>query len=239
MSEQPVAFLPAKPKRAFDDIIDQVRELLRSGELSPGQKLPNERDFALQLGVSRNTVREALRMLEIAGLVTLKKGRTGGAFVTDSNTDAVTQGISDGLALTQFSIADLTEARIALESFIVRKAAVEITDEELDDLEASVARAHELSSRGDFPAVLQAHGEFHEKLALAARNPILASMLRPLFGMTQDLAGRIGPRAGEAVWEYRRRLIKALRDRDADAAADEVKVYLQGIHDTWLGANGN
>lgn len=239
MSEQQVAFLPAKPKRAFDDIIDQVRDLLRSGELSPGQKLPNERDFALQLGVSRNTVREALRMLEIAGLVTLKKGRTGGAFVTASNSEAVSQGISDGLALTQYSIADLTEARIVLESFIVRKAAVEITEEELDDLEASVARAHDLSAKGDFSAVLQAHGEFHEKLALAARNPILASMLRPLFGMTQDLAARIGPRAGEAVWEYRRRLIKALRDRDADAAADEVKVHLQGIHDRWLAVNGN
>jgi GntR family transcriptional regulator, transcriptional repressor for pyruvate dehydrogenase complex len=234
MTAQQVTFVPAKPRRAFDDIIDQVRDMLRSGELRPGQKLPSERDFAVQLGVSRNTVREALRMLEIAGLITLKKGHTGGAFVTDSNSEAVTQGISDGLTLTKFSITDLAESRIALETFIVRKAAAEITETELEDLEASVARAKQISERNDFPALLDAHVEFHEKLAASAHNPILSSLVQPLLGLTRDLALRIGPRAGESVWEERRRLLAALRHRDADTAAREVEAYLREIHSKWL-----
>ena len=234
MANQDLMFAPAKPQRAFDNIIDQVREMLKSGELRPGQKLPNERAFAAQLGVSRNTVREALRMLEIAGLVTLKKGHTGGAFVTDSNTEAVTQGIADGLTLTQFSISDLMEARIALETFIARKAAAEITDPELDELEQAVERARVVADTGDFPAQLSAHVEFHEKLTAAARNPILSSLAQPLLGLTHELALRVGPRSAEAVWEERQALIKALRNRDGDEAAHVVEEYLAASHQRWL-----
>lgn len=234
MSSEHVMFAPAKPRRAFDDIIDQVRGMLQSGDLRPGQKLPSERDFALQLGVSRNTVREALRMLEIAGLISLRKGHTGGAFVTASTTVAVTQGISDGLTLTQFSIADLTESRIALETFIARRAATEITEAELTDLEATVARAKQISPMENFAAQLDAHVEFHEKLTAAARNPILSNLVQPLLGLTRDLALRIGPRAGNSVWEERQRLIEALRNRDGAAAAHEVEKYLTGMEAKWL-----
>jgi GntR family transcriptional regulator, transcriptional repressor for pyruvate dehydrogenase complex len=229
-----ITFAPSKPRRAFDDIIDQVRGMLRSGDLRPGQKLPSARDIALQLGVSRNTVREALRMLEIAGLVSLKKGHTGGAFVTASTTEAVAQGISDGLTLTQFSISDLTESRIALETFIARRAAAQITEAELADLEASVARARQISAPENFAAQLNAHVEFHEKLTATARNPILSNLVQPLLGLTRDLALRIGPRAGNSVWEERQRLIQALRNRDAATAAHEVEKYLTGMQAKWL-----
>lgn len=234
MAQQQVTFAPAKPRRAFDDIIDQVRGMLRSGELRPGQKLPSERDFALQLGVSRNTVREALRMLEIAGLVSLKKGHTGGAFVTASTTDAVSQGISDGLTLTEFSIADLMESRIALETFIVRKAATEITEAELDELEASVAEAKRVADTGDFPAQLTAHLDFHRRLAEAARNPILSSLAKPLLGLTHELALRVGPKSAESIWEERQQVIEALRNRDPDAAAKIVEQYIIESHERWL-----
>ena len=234
MAEQQLVFMPAKPRRAFDDIIDQVRDMLKSGELRPGQKLPNERAFAAQLGVSRNTVREALRMLEIAGLVTLKKGHTGGAFVTDSNTEAVAQGIADGLTLTQFSISDLTESRIALETFIARRVSDQISQGEIDELEMLVARAKLLATPADFPAQLRLHVEFHQRLTAAARNPILCSLVQPLLELTQDLALRIGPRAGDSVWEERHKLIRALRDRDPDTAALEVSKYLREMHSRWL-----
>jgi GntR family transcriptional regulator, transcriptional repressor for pyruvate dehydrogenase complex len=234
MVEHQVTFAPSKPRRAFDDIIDQVRGMLRSGDLRPGQKLPSERDFALQLGVSRNTVREALRMLEIAGLVSLKKGHTGGAFVTASTMDAVAQGISDGLTLTEFSISDLMESRIALETFIARKAATEITEAELDELEASVARAKRIAETEDFPAQLTAHLDFHEKLAAAARNPILSSLAQPLLGLTHELALRVGPKSAESIWEERQELIEALRHRDPDAAANIVEKYIIESHARWL-----
>ncbi len=235
MTEGTVTFAPAQTRRAFDDIIDQVRSQLRSGDLRPGQKLPSERDFAVQLGVSRNTVREAIRMLEIAGLVTLKKGATGGAFVASSNGDALSQGLSDGLSLASFSIADLMEARIAMETFVARRAAEEVQDEEIEELEALVEKAREHAKEGNWPARLQAHLEFEEKLVAVARNPVLALMIKPLLDLTASVSLRIGPTAGDIVWEARSRLLDDLRGGEPGGAERTVQNYLEFLHERWLG----
>jgi GntR family transcriptional repressor for pyruvate dehydrogenase complex len=236
MTEASVTFTPAQTRRAFDDIIDQVRGQLKSGDLKPGQKLPSERDFAVQLGVSRNTVREAIRMLEIAGLVTLKKGATGGAFIASSNEEALAQGLSDGLSLANFSIADLMEARIAMETFIARRAAEEVTDEEIAELEALVEKAKDPAKEGNWPARLKAHLEFEEKLVAAARNPVLALLIKPLLDLTASVSLRIGrPTAGDVMWEVRGSLLDALRHRDPEKAENTVRAYLELLHERWLG----
>jgi DNA-binding FadR family transcriptional regulator len=236
MTEPTVTFTPAQTRRAFDDIIDQVRGQLRSGDLKPGQKLPSERDFAVQLGVSRNTVREAIRMLEIAGLVTLKKGATGGAFIASSNEDALAQGLSDGLSLASFSIADLMEARIALETFIARRAAEEVREEEIDELEALVEKAKDHAKEGNWPARLKAHMEFEEKLVSVARNPVLALLIKPLFDLTASVSLRIGrPTVGDVMWDERKNLLDALRHHDPDKAEKTVREYLELLHERWLG----
>jgi GntR family transcriptional regulator, transcriptional repressor for pyruvate dehydrogenase complex len=235
MTEGTVTFTPAQTRRAFDDIIDQVRDQLKSGDLRPGQKLPSERDFAVQLGVSRNTVREAIRMLEIAGLVTLKKGATGGAFIASSNEESLAQGLRDGLSLANFSIADLMESRIALETFIARRAAEEAKDEEIDELEALVEKAKDHAMEGNWPARLKAHVEFEEKLVAAARNPILALLIKPVLDLTTKVSLRIGPTVADVIWEVRSSLLDALRRRDPDAAEKTVRAYLELLHERWLG----
>ena len=96
MSEQPVAFRPARTVRAIEDIAEQIRNELRSGRLTPGQRLPPERELAKQLCVSRNTVREAMSMLEVAGLLERRIGSTGGAFIAASNSSVVARGIPTG-----------------------------------------------------------------------------------------------------------------------------------------------
>lgn len=237
MAVEQVTFSAAKPQRAFDNIIEQVRSMLRSGQLRPGQKLPSERDFATQLGVSRNTVREAMRMLEIAGLVTLKRGHTGGAFVSDSNSDALTRAFADGLILMQYTITDLVDSRIAVETVTARKAAENATPEDVEELEASIARAREIASREKFDKVLQAHREFHETMIRIAGNPIMASLFQPLLDLTFDLSLRIGPRAGESLWEHRRLMLDALRQHDGDAAARSVEDYLTELRELWISSD--
>jgi DNA-binding FadR family transcriptional regulator len=235
MDDNPVLFEPAQTKRAFDGIIDQVRDRLRSGSLRPGQKLPSERDFALQLGVSRNTVREAVRMLEIAGLVSLKKGAAGGAFITSDNSDALAQGLIDGITLGAFTIGELMEARIALDTAIARDAAAQITPEEVAELRALVEVARGFDSPARWPDRLKSHLDFEERLAEIAGNPILKLLQRPLLQLTSEVSLRIGPSVGNEIWAEREQLIDALDRHDASAAEGLVREYLELLHASWLG----
>ncbi|MEV8358384.1 GntR family transcriptional regulator [Microbacterium sp. NPDC076895] len=233
-SNKGVRFAPAKPRRAFDDIIEQVRDLLQSGELKPGSKLPSERDFAEQLSVSRNTVREALRMLEVAGLVTLKRGATGGAFVAGSNSGAVSRGLVDGMNLTQFSLADIIEARIGLETLIVAKVCERASDEEFDELEEIIQRASTISSEVDWPGRLAAHLHFHERLADLTQNPLLPILFKPLLELAGSVSMRLGPFGDDFIAESRYRLLAALRSRNADAAIEELNAYLSLLYERWV-----
>src|ERR1700753_2073777 len=97
----PIALSPAEPGlfsrvsvgRISEIIVDQIRLLMRQGQLKPGDRLPPERDLCERCGVSRVTVREALRMLESSGLVEIRVGARGGAFVTAPSSDRVGEGL--------------------------------------------------------------------------------------------------------------------------------------------------
>lgn len=111
-------FRPARPQRAVDQIVGQIEGLLRDGKLRPGDRLPSERALAEQFAVSRNTVREALRILEFNGMLVLKRGSTGGAFVTQPDTGASVRGIADALDRAGFPARDLKAARTSLEGLV-------------------------------------------------------------------------------------------------------------------------
>ncbi|HEY3686847.1 MAG TPA: GntR family transcriptional regulator [Streptosporangiaceae bacterium] len=111
-------FRPARPKRAVDQIVAQVEGLLRDGKLRPGDRLPSERALAEQFAVSRNTVREALRILEFNGMLMLKRGSTGGAFVTHPDPEGAARGIADALDRAGFPSRDLKAARTSLKALI-------------------------------------------------------------------------------------------------------------------------
>jgi DNA-binding FadR family transcriptional regulator len=234
MADERLLFEPALTKRAFDSIIDQVREQLRAGVLRPGQKLPSEREFAVQLGVSRNTVREAVRMLEIAGLVSLKKGAAGGAFITSSNSEALAQGLVDGLSLANFSIADLMEARIALESAIAKRASAEATSAHVEELRRLVEVAKAFEGPDQWALRLDAHVAFEKRMAEIAGNPILLLLQRPLLDLTSKISLRIGPSVGDEIWLERDELLDALAAHDGDRAAKLVEGYLELLHESWL-----
>src|SRR5262245_29579538 len=112
-------FTGVNPGRASEMIVDQIRLLIRDGQLKPGDRLPAERELGERFGVSRVTVREALRGLEANGMVTIKVGARGGAFVTAPTSARVGEGITDLLALSSITAAEVTEARRVFEIGIV------------------------------------------------------------------------------------------------------------------------
>src|SRR6476659_6827129 len=126
------SFQPIQMRRAFEEICDRIRAQIAAGTLRPGDKLPPERELAEQLGVGRNALREALRSLEIAGIVRLQKGAKGGAFIQAGDTSRMDEVVRDMLSLGSISVAELTEARLHIQDLVVRLACDRATAADLD-----------------------------------------------------------------------------------------------------------
>jgi GntR family transcriptional repressor for pyruvate dehydrogenase complex len=227
-------FAPAHGRRAFDDIIEQLRDRLRREELKPGDRLPSERQLADQFSVSRNTVREALRMLEIAGLVEIRKGAAGGGFISAGGPTVVARSLSDMLSLMPFSLSELTEVRLWLGALVCRLACDRATDENLARLADNVAQAARLTQERDWAARSAVNHEFLDLLAEATGNPVLVMLQRSVTEVIRDIVSAVGPMEGAAILQSRRRLLKQLRARDADAAEREMTIHLKKVHAYWL-----
>lgn len=223
----PQSFTSVRPRRAVDEIVGQIRDRIQAQELVPGDKLPSERDLAEQMGVSRNTVREALRMLEVSGLLTLKKGATGGAFVTESNSGAVTQSIVDSFSLGHYTLSDLLAVRLVLETLIIEQACLQATDKEVDAA-AAIAQQSVLAERSfpDFERRLDLHMEFHRALARCGHNPVAAVLLEPLLAIMRQFHLSAGPVGNAQIHQLRLQLVEALRARDAAAAVEAFSAHI-------------
>jgi GntR family transcriptional regulator, transcriptional repressor for pyruvate dehydrogenase complex len=213
-----------------DEIVEQIRSRIRSNELKPGERLPSERDLAEQLGVSRNTLREALRMVEASGLVTLKKGVTGGAFLNDSNSAALSQGLLDGMGLRQYDAKELIDVRAVLVNYVAEQACLHATDAEINELAAVVRSSEEAETNNlDFEDRLELHIRFHRKLVQIAHNGICEALTGPLLEITRQFHLDAGPTGGLETHGSRRKLVRALRDRDPIAAKQALAKHFDEL----------
>jgi GntR family transcriptional regulator, transcriptional repressor for pyruvate dehydrogenase complex len=221
--------------RAFEEIAGQIRGELAEGRLRSGDRLPPERELAEQFGVSRNTLREALRSLEISGLISLRKGAAGGAFVTRSNGDVVVSSILDMFTLGAVTTRQITEARIWVESTIVRAACDRQTAADLKLLYANIADAEKAIRQDNFAVRAETHLEFHLILGRMARNPVMEAVMEALIGIMRRFIVRIGPQEGtDYVLNSRRRFMRHLEARDADAAVGEMERHLKRVNRNYL-----
>src|SRR6266404_4027345 len=141
-------FRPIHTRRAFEEICERIREQLALGVLKPGDKLPPERDLAQQLGVSRNVLREALRSLEMAGVLRLLKGVKGGAFIQKGDTSRMNEVMRDMLSLGTISVRELSEARVHVLDLVVRLACASARQADFEALEANIERTDLATSEG-------------------------------------------------------------------------------------------
>lgn len=224
-------FSPVRTPRIFEVIGDQIREQVRSGALRPGDKLPPERALATQFGASRNAVREALRSLEHAGLIELQKGAHGGAFLTNGDPAAVAQSMQDLMHLGGLTLADVTEARLLIESVVVTAAVAHATEADLDRLEANIDAVERLTRVRDLDAKADLNIEFHAVLAECTGNPVLIMIMRTLMDVLRTVHRPITVEDTADIILSRRRFLAHLRNRDAGAAADEMTDHLARLHD--------
>ncbi len=224
-------FAPIRSRRAFEVVCERIRELVASGRLKRGDKLPPERQLAEQLGVSRLAIREALRSLENAGLIVLQRGPKGGAFIQGGGDDKMTELMQDMLDLGTISLADLTEARIFILGSVARLACERATEEDLA-LIAENVRLNEIALESGSREVRLEHAtEFYIRLAAATKNKVMMLVVRSLTDTVKAILQRIEIYPAQDLAVSRRKFLQALRARDPDQAAREMHIHLRSLHE--------
>ncbi|WP_277279700.1 FadR/GntR family transcriptional regulator [Novosphingobium cyanobacteriorum] len=212
-------------------MVERIRAMIVEGHLKPGDKLPPERDLSVRLGVGRNAVREGLRALEQAGIVDLRPGKTGGAFVTSGRPNVISENMRDLLSLGNISFDDLWETRLLLADVVIRLVVENMTDEDLAALEANVARARLHYESGRLREKSRCNIEFHDVLAAATHNPLLGVFMTSIADLVRHFTEQLGSDPGQETLRSRERLLVALRARNGDAAIAEMRRDLIRVHE--------
>lgn len=213
--------------RISEVIVDQVRLLIRQGQLTAGDRLPSERELCERFGVSRVTVREALRVLEANGLVEIRVGARGGAFVTAPSSRLVGEGIADLITLATLSAVEVTEARMVFELGIVPLVCERATDEDIGALYEICDRSSAALQDDEYPLELSA--EWHTRYAQAAHNRAVAMLVESLHGplvLSLERAREVAPLHGRHGVEEHRALVDAIAARDSSAAETLMSTHL-------------
>jgi GntR family transcriptional regulator, transcriptional repressor for pyruvate dehydrogenase complex len=224
------AFDPIKRRRLSDQVSAQIQVGIASGELRTGDKLPPERELAESLGVSRGAVREALRTLERSGLVSLQAGSRGGAFIGQGDPGLIGDSFRNLYQLGSVSLDELTEARLWVESTVVRVVAERATKEDLATLTANVDEAERLLVAKRYDDKIDVHIEFHNLLARATHNAVMIMLMAALMEVMRDFAHALGGERNDLTIKARRKLLERLRKRDANGAVAAMSEHLKSLH---------
>src|SRR6202048_3524306 len=222
-----VLLTPVDVPKASDVLARALRERILSGELTEGTALPAERELVKQTQMSRATVREALRILEVQNLVRVRAGRAGGAFVQRPTTKSMASSVTLMIRGQKIKLADLMETREALEPFCAELAARKRTEDEL----AALDRANQDISDpdADLPAFLQPNLDWHVGVAMASHNELLIGFMTALsqaiYAGTEN-AAFVDDNVRTVTARAHRSITTAIRNRDADAAGRRMRRHV-------------
>jgi GntR family transcriptional regulator, transcriptional repressor for pyruvate dehydrogenase complex len=221
-------FSRINPGRISAIIVDQIRLLMRQGQLQPGDQLPAERQLCEQFGVSRVTVREALRVLEANGLVEIRVGAKGGTFVRQPSRERVGEGITDYLTMSSVTSGDVTELRMVLELGIVPLVCERATPDDIEDLLRLCRQAQEAVASDGHDVGMSV--EFHTRVAQCAHNGAIELLLPSLQGpllISLHEARQAAAETGRRGTQEHLAFVKAVRGRDAATATEIMRAHLQ------------
>ncbi len=203
-------------------IVNQVRQAIMSGKLQPGHRLPSEKELLLQFGVSKHTLREALRALESMGFVEIRQGAGGGPVICEIDMENTRDMIASFLYFKNVSVPHLCEVRKIFEPYLARLAAERCTPEDIDHLK-SMTETYRKSLKRKKTAVRDEVG-FHVMLAKASGNPVMILILDFVNNLLTDLKGHLKPGIdfSEKVLAAHECILEAIETRDGQEAADRM-----------------
>lgn len=230
MSSKPVDIAPVERREALaEQIVRQLAGLIRSGDLKPGDRLPAERTLANEFGVGRPTLREALRALQLLGILDIRHG--GGVFVAEWQPDTLFGPLHLFISLQPHDLATILAARKVIEGAVIAFVASKVSDEHIGRLEANLVALEALiaggqsdESRDEFNRLAQ---QFRDIISEAADNPILVRAIMSLDLLSAAARNHMtGRGALEQLLENHRKMLRALIAHDPIAAKAALEAHI-------------
>ena len=230
MTSKNSATLAIRQLKRSDLVAQEIKRLITEKNLSPGDRLPRESELQAQFQVSKGTIREALKSLEVQGLVTISTGPSGGGTIAEVPLDRTLQFMQNYLFFQEVTIDDIYTVRQMLEPELAAGAVPHLTEADFEALEHSISCCDPTQSQEDLLTQRREDVNFHDILAAANPNPFLRftcelinEMIRQLIVFGNRTPQTEHRRFGEANAQFHREIVQAARARDAE----KVRVLMQ------------
>jgi GntR family transcriptional repressor for pyruvate dehydrogenase complex len=231
-------FDSVKFSKVSQNITDQIRNAIFEGRLKPGDKLPSEKELVEKFKVSKATLREALRSLEVLGFLEIRKGVSGGAFVTEVDMTKARDSFTNFLLFKNLSLKDLSEVRLLLEPYIAEKATLVITQEDLSRLEELIKESEHAMKNDIAFESRKDEIEFHRIIASITGNPILMFILDFVENLLIDTKEILKPGkdfSGEVLRAHKR-IYSGLLERNVKKVHEEMVRHIREVEKDLLAA---
>ncbi|MEA2087148.1 MAG: FadR/GntR family transcriptional regulator [Candidatus Caldatribacteriota bacterium] len=222
------------PTRLYENVIEQIMDLIKSNELKPGDKLPPERELAEKLSISRGSLREAFRVLESRGLIKSKPG--GGRFIREIRKNGHNNTENIILSLKKSSILELLEAREIFEVKIAKIAAQRATVEDIELIEQALNKMNE-EEKPRYGKETESDTEFHLAIARVSHNFVFVNIIKlhlDLLKETREKTQQI-PGRREKRWHEHQAILQAIKEHDSKKAGEAMLNHLRNIREIVVG----
>ena len=222
-------FVPVRSKRTFEEVSSQIKKLILEGALQPGDKLPPEGALSAQFHVGRQTIREALRILELSGFISVQKGFGGGSVVRNNVLKRTSGLLLDALQMEKVGLKEFTAARLLIEKGILHEAMDRADSRDIRDLRRNVAESKALIGKREFATDVNV--EFHSLLARASKNRVYVLFERTINDLHLDLRRRRPPNFAidQAAVQAHEEILEALIRKERDRANRLLEKHLFAV----------
>jgi GntR family transcriptional regulator, transcriptional repressor for pyruvate dehydrogenase complex len=224
-------FEAIRRNKVYEEVARQIERLILK-KLQPGDKLPSERELAEMLRVSRSSIRDAIRSLELIGMVEPRQG--AGTVVREISASSVVTPLATALTHQRQSVSELLDFRKMLEPPLAARAATHATDEEIGEMEEILARQD--AKLRDGQVAIEEDSEFHYSVAMASENTVVLKVLDVLMDLlreTRERSLQVEGRPQKSLAGHRR-IFVAIKRRDAAAAEAAMRRHIQDVEEIVL-----
>ena len=239
MNDSKKLFSPIKNERTFEQVSSKIKRLIFDGVLKPGDRLPAETELAQQFSVSRQSIREALRILELSGFITVQKGGGGGPLIKNTILNTINELFLDAFQMDKIPMKELTTARFEIERMVLGYVIKNADDEDIQKIQENVQKS-KMKIDNNIMATDE-NIEFHNLLAKASKNHVFVIVVGSIMAVVRETVSRLTPELGVSkkpveynesilkskhAFAYHEKILDAIIARDLDLSIQLMEEHL-------------
>lgn len=223
---KPIAKKTSIVEDVIREISDYILEGIMQGRIKKGDQIPSERELAERLGVGRSSLREAIKVLIMLGLLEVRSGQ--GTFITDGTSDFYAAPLAWGIIIGDKSIAELVEARLLLDSEATYLAAQRASSEDLREIEAAFKSMQAAAREGDVEKFIDMDVRFHLAIAKAAHNAVILQTVRAIRNLLELWIKKalMSPGAINITLEEHEKIYRCIMAKDPEGARKSIRDHV-------------